>query len=248
MKTISIITTTLNASDTVGQCINSIKQQSVAAEHIVIDAGSTDNTAAMLERQAAGLNILTVPGLGIYEALNRGLALCRGEIIGILNADDYYPSPDILSRVLREFDNPAVDACYGDLVYVRREDTGKIARSWRAGAYDPRNFYHGWMPPHPTFFVRRTVYERYGGFNTDLGTAADYELMLRFLLKHQVHAVYIPEVLVHMRSGGVSNRSLLNRIRANRMDRQAWRVNELQPRPWTLFLKPLRKLRQWIFK
>ena len=109
-------------------------------------------------------------------------------------------------------------------------------------------FYWGWMPPHPTFFVRRSVYERYGFFNLELGSAADYEIMLRFLLKHQVKVTYIPEVLVHMRTGGVSNMSLRNRLKANQMDRMAWKVNGLRPYPWTLWGKPVRKLKQWIVK
>ncbi len=104
------------------------------------------------------------------------------------------------------------------------------------------------MPPHPTFFVRRSVYEKYGAFNIALGSAADYELMLRFLVKHRISAAYIPEVLVKMRVGGVSNASLKNRLTANRMDRRAWEVNGLKPYPWTLLMKPLRKLPQYFHK
>jgi hypothetical protein len=106
-------------------------------------------------------------------------------------------------------------------------------------------FYWGWMPPHPTFFVRRRVYERHGGFRLDLGSAADYEFMLRVMVKHRIRTVYLPRVLVRMRVGGASNVTVGNRVRANRMDREAWRVNGLRPYGWTLWMKPLRKVPQW---
>lgn len=124
----------------------------------------------------------------------------------------------------------------------------KVVRYWKSGAYDPRKFYWGWMVPHPTFFVRRHVFEKYGIFNTDLGTAADYELMLRFLVKYEISAHYIPEVLIRMRVGGISNASIVNRLKANRMDRRAWQVNGLRPFPWTLWMKPFRKIGQWAIK
>jgi glycosyltransferase len=138
-----------------------------------------------------------------------------------------------------------VDACYGDLCYVDRADPSRVVRYWRAGEFGPRRFANGWMPPHPTFFVRRSMYEQHGLYREDLGTAADYEMMLRLLVKHRVRVAYIPRVLVHMRSGGASNASLAARLRANRMDRAAWRVNGLRPYPWTTLAKPLRKVGQW---
>ena len=125
-------------------------------------------------------------------------------------------------------------------------NTSRIKRYWRAGDYDAGRFYWGWMPPHPTFFVRRSVYEKHGLFNLELGSAADYELMLRFLLKNNVSTAYIPEVLVKMRMGGKSNASFMNRYRANRNDKLAWEVNGLRPYPWTFMLKPLRKIPQYI--
>jgi glycosyltransferase len=168
--------------------------------------------------------------------------------------------------VAAAFDDPLVEACYGDLFYVKEQgsrhelqDSGgttqnskfktpnfRVVRNWKSGEYSPERFYWGWMPPHPTFFVRRSLYERYGTFNLELGSAADYELMLRFLLKHEITTAYIPEVLVIMRTGGVSNVSLKNRLSANRMDRLAWQVNGLKPYPWTLFLKPIMKIPQFL--
>jgi len=139
-----------------------------------------------------------------------------------------------------------VEACYGDLVYVRQGDISKTTRYWKSGDFSPQKFYQGWMPPHPAFFVRREAFEKYGLFNTRMGSAADYELMLRFLVRYKLKAAYIPRVLVHMRTGGVSNASLANRIQANRKDREAWEVNGLRPYPWTLWAKPLRKVGQWV--
>ena len=173
--------------------------------------------------------------------------MATGEVIGILNADDFYSSDDVLAKVSEVFSDPKVDACYGDLKYVDACNVDKTVRYWKSGNYSQKKFYSGWMPPHPTFFARRSIYESYGAFNLDLGTAADYELMLRLLLKHSINAAYIPEVLVHMRTGGKSNLSFSNRLKANRMDRKAWSINELKPCLWTIPLKPLRKIPQWFF-
>ncbi len=249
MNSLSLITVTRNAADTLADCLQSVARQQVPLEHILVDGASTDDTLAIAQAHRPQLSrILSEPDRGPYDAMNKGIRLARGEILGILNADDIYASDRVLQQVLALFSDPSVEACYGDLQYVRREDPAQIIRYWKAGAYDPQKFYWGWMPPHPTFFVRRSLYERFGLFNLDLGSAADYELMLRFLLKGQAKAVYLPQVLVKMRVGGLSNRSLGQRLRANRMDRRAWTLNGLKPYPGTLMLKPLRKLGQWFFR
>jgi glycosyltransferase len=177
--------------------------------------------------------------------MNKGIALASGDVIGILNADDFYADENVIARIAAAFGDESVDACYGDLVYVDTIRTDKVFRYWRSGDYRAERFYHGWMPPHPSFFARRALYDQYGSFNLALGSSADYELMLRFLLRYGAKAVYIPAVLVKMRTGGVSNASLRNRLQANRMDRLAWRINGLLPRPWTLYMKPLSKLNQF---
>lgn len=246
---ISIITATYNAAATIQNCLDCVQQQSVTAEHILIDGKSDDSTLRIINDFRKNLShVISEPDKGIYDGMNKGLQLAKGDIVGILNADDFYPAKDTLSRVVQAFKNPLIDACYGDLLYVDGQDSTKIIRNWRSGAFDPQKFYWGWMPPHPTFFVRRSVYEKYGLFNMDLGSAADYEIMLRFLVKHKIQATYIPEVLVKMRTGGVSNASVKNRLSANRMDRKAWAVNGLSPYPGTLWMKPMRKIGQWILK
>jgi glycosyltransferase len=190
--------------------------------------------------------VISEPDAGIYDGMNKGIAMSSGDIVGMLNADDVYAGPDILEKVTDAFRNTAVDACYGDLVYTDPRDLNRVVRYWKSSPYDISRFYWGWMPPHPTFFVRRRVYQQYGLFNLSMGSAADYEIMLRFLLRYRLAAVYLPMVMVRMRTGGVSNRSLKNRLRANRSDRAAWRVNSLSPYPWTTVLKPLRKIGQFI--
>jgi len=249
MTRISIITVTYNASDHLRDCLDSVREQDIDVEHILIDGASTDATLNILDAYKDRLaHVISEKDEGMYDALNKGIGLATGDVIGILNADDFYFSKDTLSRVADAFSDEHVDAVYGDLVYVDRNNTEKVVRAWRSGEYRPRKFYQGWMPPHPTFFVRHRMYQQYGLFNPELGTAADYELMLRMLLKHNIQAAYIPEVLVKMRSGGVSNQSLKNRLKANLMDRKAWTVNDLSPYLWTLWMKPIRKLGQWVNK
>lgn len=241
----SIITVCRNSLATLPHCVDSVAIQSPSLEHIIIDGASSDGTREWLERKSPPLRFLSEPDDGIYSAMNKGLELARGEIVGLLNADDFYPDSRVLEWVGKQFENESLDAVYGDLLVVDAGNSEKITRYWRSGTYSPSSFRLGWMPPHPTFFVRRSCYREFGLFNTALGSAADYELMLRFLLRNGLRASYLPHVLVHMRAGGISNRSLLNRLRANANDRRAWRVNHLTPAPWTMLLKPLRKISQW---
>ena len=247
---ISIITATYNSAATIADTLDCVKQQDYAdIEHIIIDGGSTDNTLEIIKRFNHVSIVVSEKDNGIYDAMNKGIALASGDIVGILNSDDLYASPGILSLVAKTFEeNPLAQASYADLQFVERNDIAKVVRSWKAGKYSKSSFYYGWMPPHPTFFVRREVYDKVGMFNTTLGSAADYELMLRILLKHAIKATYINRVIIKMRMGGVSTNSIKNRINANRQDRMAWRMNNLTPFPFTLYLKPLRKLGQFFVK
>jgi glycosyltransferase involved in cell wall biosynthesis len=245
MMRISIITASYNSCATIADCLQSVAAQSLVPEHLIIDGGSTDGTLDIVHSFPHVSRVVSEPDEGIYHAMNKGIALARGEIVGILNSDDFYAHPEVLSRVAGIFADPDVSACYGDLLYVAARDTTRVVRHWKSGDYRPSRFYRGWMPPHPTFFVRREVYRQHGVFNPEMGSAADYELMLRFLLRHGISSAYLPEILVKMRAGGVSNSSLVNRYRANMMDRKAWRINRLRPHPWTLYCKPLRKIGQF---
>ena len=245
---ISIITPVLNNLGTLRDCIGRVQEQTIAAQHIFIDGVSTDGSLELIKELAPKDSIIvSEPDKSEYDAMNKGLALADGDIVGILNADDFYAHDEVLEKVLNVFLDREIAACYGDLVYVDQSDTGNVKRYWKAKSFRKERFYSGWMPPHPTFFLRRELVEKYGYYRLDFSSAADYEFMLRYLLKHQVKAEYIPEVLVKMRIGGKSNLSLKQRLIANRFDRKAWDVNGLKPRPWTLILKPLSKIGQYLF-
>jgi glycosyltransferase involved in cell wall biosynthesis len=243
----SIITATYNSAATILDCLDSINKQTFPhVEHIVIDGASSDDTCSLVKKNSAKSILTSEKDQGIYDAMNKGLAKASGDIIGILNSDDTYLSATILQKVADLFEQTNADAVYGDLIYSNPQ-TGRVTRSWKAGSFSKNAFLYGWMPPHPTFFVKKTVYEQLGGFNLNLYTAADYELMLRFLYRYGIKVAYLPEVLVNMRTGGASNRSIRNRVLANKGDRMAWEVNQLKPYWFTLYMKPLRKITQFLF-
>ena len=246
---VSIITATYNSSRTILDTMDSIQKQTYPhIEHLIIDGVSTDNTIELIQSTNFKGNIHCGKDKGIYDAMNKGIGLASGDIVGILNSDDFYAAETIIEDVVSIFNETGCDAVYGDLLYVDGTETKKVIRKWVSGKYIRENFLQGWMPPHPTFFVKKSVYEKYGLFNISLWGAADYELMLRFLFKNKVTAAYLPNVLVHMRTGGQSNNSILNRLRANMEDRKAWRINYIKPKWYTLFLKPLRKVSQFFIK
>jgi glycosyltransferase involved in cell wall biosynthesis len=246
---ISVITATYNSSATVKDTLTCIRAQDHPdIEHLIIDGGSTDNTAEIVASYPHVAKWISEKDNGLYDAMNKGIRLATGEIIGILNSDDIYVDASVLSDVARAFEDASVMTVFADLQYVHYDDLDRIKRTWITGPLKKNSFYYGWMPPHPTFFVRKEVYQRAGVFNTDLRSAADYEIMLRILVRHGLSSYYIPRVIVKMRVGGVSNNSLRNRLRANREDRLAWKINQLKPYFFTLYLKPLRKISQFILK
>ena len=246
---ISIITATYNSAATVKDTLTCIRQQDHPdIEHIIVDGASTDKTAEIVRSFPHVAKWVSEKDKGIYDAMNKGIGLATGDVIGILNSDDIYTGPSVLSAVARAFADPSVMTAYADLQYVHPDDLDKVIRTWKTGSFEKRNFYFGWMPPHPTFFVRKEVYEQAGLFNISLRSAADYEIMLRILLKYAMPAHYIPGVMVKMRAGGMSNASLWNRLRANKEDRLAWKLNGLRPYFFTLYMKPLRKIPQFLIK
>jgi|SRR6056297_1116712 len=244
---ISVITVCFNAADTIADTIESVRCQSHPdIEYIVVDGGSTDETLEIIARNRDVVTVLiSGPDNGIYDAANKGIYAASGAVVGMLNADDFFADKDVLKDVAKSLAQGS-DATYGDLHYVDRDHPQTIKRSWISGFYDRKRFLMGWMPPHPTFFIRKSAYEAYGMFRSDFDSAADYELMLRMLYKHSLKPAYIDRVLVKMRMGGKSNASIANRIRANREDRKAWRLNGLKPAWYTLYLKPLSKIGQYV--
>lgn len=247
--TISIITVVYNNRQFIEGCINSVISQDYQnVEYIVVDGGSTDGTVEIIKKYASAINcFVSEPDQGIYDAMNKGIGLATGDVVGILNADDFYVNHDVLSRVASAFmSDSGVDALYADVEYVKRDNPEKVVRKWRSGVYKRERFYYGWSPPHPTFFVKREVLRQHGLYNTDLKIAADYEMMLRLLFVKEVTCSYLPDVIIRMRDGGVSNRSIKNRIQANREDGIAWQMNSVNPKLYTLSLKPIRKLGQYL--
>lgn len=224
---ISVITATYNCAATVEDCLRSIQGQSHAArEHIVIDGASRDGTVDVLNRNRAHLSLMvSEPDRGIYDALNKGIARATGDVLGFLHADDLYAGDDVLARVAEAFGDPSVDAVFGDLVYVDKTNTESVIRYWQAGEFAQRKLRQGWMPPHPTLYLRRELYDHHGGFDTSFKIAADYDFMLRVLKSVGGRVVYLPHVLVRMRVGGASNRSIANIVRKSAEDLRALRNN-----------------------
>jgi len=247
---ISIITAVLNAAKTIDNCMRSIANQTYNdIEHIVVDGGSTDGTLEVLEKYKNRIaKMVSETDEGIYDALNKGIKIATGLVIGILNSDDFYAHERVIEKVADIFTKEKVDSCYGDLQYVGRRNHGRVIRHWKSSAYRSGNFRRGWMLPHPTFFVRKEVYKRYGYFNTDFKIASDYELMLRFLEKYKISTYYIPDVLVKMRIGGTSNRNLKNILIKSLEDYRAWKVNNLNGGFCPILLKNLSKIPQFFIR
>jgi len=247
---VSIITVSFNSAETIEDTILSVlSQKEVDIQYIIIDGGSDDGTLDIIDRYSAQVDVLvSEPDQGLYDAMNKGLSYVTGDIIGIINSDDLYQDDRVLADVVDCFKNEPVDSVYGDLVYVDAEDTEKVKRYWRSGNFFRKAFLNGWMPPHPTFFVRAECYKAFGTFDTSFRTSADYELMLRFLYKNHCSTAYLNRILVRMREGGQSNESWKHRLIANQEDRRAWLKNGLKPRFYTLTMKPMRKLSQFFRK
>jgi len=247
---VSIITAVYNNRETVGDCLRSVLCQTYPnIEYLVIDGGSTDGTTEVIEPYRAKIaRWVSEPDTGIYSALNKGLNLASGEAVGILHSDDIYAHDRVVEKVVEAFGESGADSVYGDLKYVDKNNLTRVIRSWKSSPFIPGKFRYGWMPPHPTFFVKRRVFENYGGFNENLRIAADYELMLRFLEKHRISTHYLPEVLIHMRVGGISNRGIKNILLKSQEDLLAWKLNGLNRSIYTIPLKNLSKIPQFFVK
>lgn len=247
---ISIITVCYNSENTIEDTIKSVVNQTYPnIEYIVIDGGSIDKTLSIINKYKEKITtIISEKDNGIYDAINKGINLATGDIIGNLNSDDFYVDENVIADVVTKFEDEKTDTLYSDLYYVDALDTNKIIRYWKSKQYKEGMFLKGWMPPHPTFFVKKEIYQKYGLFDLQFKSAADYEIMLRFIHRYNVSISYLPRVIVKMRVGGMSNASLSNRIKANQEDRRAWEVNGLKPHVFTLIFKPLSKILQFVRK
>ncbi|MFA5098656.1 MAG: glycosyltransferase family 2 protein [Candidatus Paceibacterota bacterium] len=244
---VSIITVCYNSAETIEGAIKSVLGQSYPdIEYIVIDGASTDGTLEILGKYKNKIaKIVSEKDSGIYEAMNKGIALATGDIVGILNSDDFYYDNDVVKTVVENIVKNDADACWGDLVYVKKDDTNKVVRFWKSSEYKPGKFIRGWHPPHPTFFVKRELYQKYGVFRLDLSVYADYELMLRFLEKYKIKGFYIPKVFIKMREGGASNwRSIKKVFRGSMENYKAFKMNGLKFGFIAVVVKPLSKITQ----
>jgi len=244
---ISVITVCFNSARTIAETLLSVVEQSHPdIEHIVIDGGSRDDTLVVIAATPNRItHLVTEPDRGIYDAMNKGLALATGEIVGFLNSDDVYGDENCLADIARVFEKEDVDACYGDVQFVAADDTTRTVRYWRAGLYRPGSLERGWMPPHPTFYARRSFYQEFGGFDLGYGLQADFEMAIRLLKDGRLRMKYLPRRLVRMRMGGASNASIGNVIRGNLDAYRAVRNHHLPVGPFFIVRKVLSRLPQF---
>lgn len=245
---ISIITVVFNGRLFLADCIQSVIAQTYPnIEYIVVDGGSTDGSLAIIDQYKAHISqFVSEKDHGMYDALNKGIKMANGDVIGILNADDMLASPDVIASVVKSFQENIIDGVYGDLNYVHPQYPTQIIRKWISKPFKRRDFELGWMPAHPTLYLKKQLFKNYGDYALDFGTAADYELMLRYFYFFKLSAAYLPKLMVNMRTGGMSNASLNHRYSALLNDYKALQVNKVAAPLLALFLKKVSKLRQFL--
>jgi len=243
---ISVVTAVYNNVAYIGRAIESVLSQDYSSiEYIVIDGGSTDGTLDVIEGYRDKIQLfVSEPDQGIYDALNKGIFLASGEVVGFLHSDDIYAHDKVISRVVESFSRLNVDAVYGDLDYVRQDNLDAVVRHWQAGVFSVSALRYGWMPPHPAFYAKRKIYERLKGFDLSYQIAADYDCMLRILNVSDVRVHYLAEVLIKMRLGGESNRNIANIIQKSIEDYRCLKSNRIGGL-WTLLGKNFRKIPQF---
>ena len=227
--------------------IQSVRKQTYGnIEHIIVDGKSTDGTVKIIQKNADSIACwISETDRGMYDAINKGIKLATGDIIGVLNSDDMLASADVIMDIVACFDETGTDSIYGDLVYVDQANPRKVLRYWKGLTYKRFRFNYGWMPAHPTFYIRRELIDQFGGYENHYYTAADYEFMARYLYRHKVSSFYLPKMIVKMRNGGISNNNLRGRFRANRRDYLAMKKNKIPAAFFVSILKPLIKLPQY---
>lgn len=245
---ISIVTVAYNAEQTIADTIRSVAAQDYPdIEYIVVDGSSKDKTADICRQHAQHIDtFLSEPDQGIFDAMNKGIGLATGDFVGLLNSDDFYEDAGAISRVASKLQESGADSVYGDLVIVDPEDTTKISRYYSAKNFNLKRFEQGDMPPHPTFFVRRSLYGQYGDFNLKYRIVSDFELMLRYLYIHRVSSVYLPGILVRMRGGGNSAAGIRNTMALNAEIKQALQDNGLPASTFKIYSKYFQKALQLI--
>lgn len=246
---VSVITVVFNGEKYLTECIKSVLDQDWKnIEYIIIDGGSTDKTLSIIEGFKDQIHYyISEPDNGMYDALNKGIKVATGNIVGILNADDTLASKDVISAVVKKFEEDEIEGVYGNLNYVDTTPSKNILRKWISKQFVKKDIQFGWMPAHPTLYLRKELFDRFGYYSLDFGTVADYELMVRFLYLHEVKAYFLKKLLVNMRIGGMSNSSLKQRYSAFVNDYKAAKQNKLPYPLTTVFLKKISKLQQFLF-
>ncbi|MEX9251088.1 glycosyltransferase family 2 protein [Pseudenterobacter timonensis] len=246
---ISIITATYNSEKTLIDTLLSLEKQTYAdIEYIIIDGASKDNTLQVIQQNCSKVTkIISEPDKGIYDALNKGILAATGDVIGFLHSDDLLAYDQAIEDIAKTFEDTGCDAVYGDLEYVSQSDTGKRVRLWKSGPFSRTKMQLGWMPPHPSFYMKRACYVQHGNFSLDYRISADYDSLLRYILRNKVNIAYLPKVLVKMRVGGISNRSLSSMVSKSLEDIRVMRSNGILW-PLALAYKNISKLPQFIKK
>jgi len=245
-KKVSLITAVYNRSSTIGGTIDSVSRQNYSnIEHVIVDGASDDGTLDIIKGKINDkIVLISEPDTGIYDALNKGISVATGDIIGFMHSDDFFSDDNVISDVVNSFTCEGIDAVYGDLQYVSANNTRTVIRNWRSGEYNYKKILFGWMPPHPAFFLRRNVIEKWGAFDTRFSISADYDAILRYFVKGKINPVYIQKVLVKMRLGGESNRSLIQILKKTKEDYLVLKKNNVGG-VITILLKNATKLAQF---
>ena len=247
----SIITVCFNSAEFIEFAIHSVYEQTYQDyEYVIIDGGSQDKTIEIIKKWEPKFNgrlrYISETDAGIYDAMNKGIQTARGEIIGFLNSDDSFSDEDVLASYAEVFSKNNCDAVYADLLYVGRQNGNQIQRVWKSAHMSFFRMYLGWHPAHPTFYVKKDIYNQFGTFNIRYKIAADYELMIRFIQKNRISCVYLPKTVVQMKAGGISNASLKNILISNQECWKAWAENGFSYNPLAIILKVVHKILQWV--
>ncbi|SEL20072.1 glycosyltransferase [Maribacter orientalis] len=247
---VTIITATYNSEETLSMALNSVKEQDYKnIEHVFVDGASTDGTLDIIKEmslQNPQIKYISESDEGIYDAINKGLNMATGDIIGFVHSDDFLSNPNIISDIVELFKKGNYTGVYGNLLYVDKLDTTKVIRNWESNVFHFKLLQRGWMPAHPTLFLKKEVYTECGNFDKSYKIAADYDFMLRVLRKSEYKFGFLPQVITKMRMGGASNKRIANLILKSQEDFRAMKTNDLKNPLAVLFLKNFSKLKQFI--
>ena len=244
---VSIITTTYNSASTVRDTLESVREQDYPhIEHILVDGRSTDNTVDVIHAFPHVAQCVSEEDQGLYDAINKGIRMSTGDVVGILNSDDFFPARDVVSSIVRAFETQKVDAVYGDIAFVKPDNLHKIVRYYSSNKFHPRKFARGYMPAHPSFYAKRSCFEQLGYYQLDYKIAADFELLMRFFVNKNIKTYYLEKVFVYMRTGGVSNKNALSRYILNKEIIKACKENGVRTNMVKLSFKYLSKVFEYI--